>query len=271
MKSALAQHLRSRAAIALLACVWSWCASAQSIPVRHVEGTNHGFRELRSEDGHILASGDLVQVAHGDQVTACLLFKFKDGSTDDETTVFSQRGSLHLITDRHIQKGPFFPHPMDVLIDARSRTITIQSTGKDGKEETHTDHLELPPDLANGLVSLIVKNMRSDAPETKVSLLVATPKQRLIKLAISSDGDEPFSVAGSMRKAEHYEIKIELGAVAGVVAPIIGKQPPDIEIWTIGGQAPTFLKENGPIYSGGPMLTIQQVSPTWPDRPRSGN
>jgi hypothetical protein len=46
---------------------------------------------------------------------------------------------------------------------------------------------------------------------------------------------------------------------------MIGKQPPNIQIWIIGGQAPCFLKETGPLYQDGPVTTIQLASPTWPD------
>jgi len=270
MKSFLAQRLRSWSLIAMLVCAWLPGAQAELIPVRHAKGTIHGFLELRSDDGRLLASGDIVQVVHGNQVTAHILFNFKDGSIDDETTVFSQHRTFHLITYHHVQKGPSFPHPMDLLIDSRSGQVTVRSTGKDGKEEVKTDHLGLPPDLANGMVPLVVENMGLDAPETQVSLLVATPKPRLVKLVISSHGEETFSVVGSPRKAIHFEIKIELGGVAGVVAPLIGKEPPNIQLWIIGGQAPTFVREQGPIYPEGPMMTIQLASPVWPDSPKSG-
>jgi len=269
----------------MLVCAWRPSAQAQPIPaqaqpmraqaqpmrVSHMQGTIHGFLELRSQDGRVLASGDSVQVVHGDQVTSHTLFSFKDGSIDDETTVFSQHRTLRLITDHHIQKGPSFPHPMDVLIDSRSGQVTVRSTGKDGKEEVRADHLRLPPDLANGMVPLVIENLGAGAPEIKVSMLVAAPKPRLVKLAMSYRGEETCSVAGSPRKVIHYEIKIDLGGVAGVVAPIIGKEPPDIQLWTIGGQAPTFVREQGPIYPEGPMMTIQLASPVWPDSPKSGD
>ncbi len=257
--------------IALLFCFSQSGASADPIPVRYANGTIHGFLELLSEDGHVLASGDLVQVAHGSQVTTRLLFHFKDGSIDDETTVFSQHRDIKLISDHHIQKGPFFPHPIDVMIDARSGKVTVSSTGKDGKEEVKTSQLHLPPDLANGIVSTIIQNIPAGATETKVPLLAATPSLRLVTLSISSRGEESFSLAGSPRKAIHYEVKIELGGVAGIVAPMIGKQPPNIELWIIGGEAPCFLREVGPIYPDGPIYTIQLASPTWPESQQSGN
>jgi hypothetical protein len=159
---------------------------------------------------------------------------------------------------------------MDLLVDARSGQITARTTGRDGKEEVKTEHLNMPADLANGMVSMIVTNLRSGAAQTTVPMVVTTPKPRLVKLVISSLGDETFSIGGSPRKAIHYEIKIEIGGIAGMVAPLVGKAPPNIELWIVGGQAPTFLKEQGPTYEDGPILTIEQTSAVWPDAPKAG-
>ncbi|MEA2541971.1 MAG: hypothetical protein QOH35_3337 [Acidobacteriaceae bacterium] len=238
--------------------------------MRHMEGTVHGFLVLRSTEGRVLAVGDLFQVVRRDRVTSRLLFRFKDGSVDDETAVFSQRANFQLITDHHIQKGPSFPQPMDLSIDVPSGQITVRSTGKDGKEEVKSEHMDLPPDLANGLILVIAKNIQPETAETKVSMVVASPKPRLVKIAISPHGEESFSLAGSHRKAMHFVLKIELGGVAGIVAPLIGKAPPQIQIWIIGGIAPAFVREEGPLYQGGPIWTIQLTSPVWPDLPRSG-
>ena len=270
MKTSVGRRLLSWSLITLLLCTWQPGASAAPVPVRFINGTVHGFLELRSQDGHVIASGDLVQATRGSEVTTRLLFTFKDGSVDDETTVFTQRHNFQLITDHHIQKGPFFPHPIDLMIDARSGQVTVRSTGKDGKEEVKTDHIQLPPDLANGMVSTLIQNIRPETPETRVSILAATPKLRLVTLSISPRGEETFSLAGASRKAIHYEIRIDLGGVSGMVAPMIGMQPPNIQLWIIGGPAPSFLREQGPIYPDGPVFTIQLASPTWPEPEKSG-
>jgi hypothetical protein len=270
MNGSPAERLRCWSFFALLICVLQPGVSAETIPVRHVEGTVHGFLALRTKEGRVLAVGDLFQVVRGDRVTSRLLFRFKDGSIDDETTVFTQRGSFQLITDHHIQKGPSFPQPMDLSIDVRSSMVTVRSTGKNGKEEVTTEHMDLPPDLVNGMVLSISKNILPETPETKVSMVVATPKPRLVKVAISPHGEVPFSLVGSQRKAMRFVLKIELGGVAGVVAPLIGKAPPEVQIWIIGGRAPAFVREEGPLYQGGPVWTIQLTSPVWPDLPHSG-
>lgn len=262
--------IRYRPLITTLLCACGLSVPAEPVPVRHLQGTIHAFLELRSEDGRVLAAGDLVQVAHGAQVTSRTLFHFKDGSVDDETTVYSQRRNLQLISDHHIQKGPFFPHPIDVLIDCRSSQVTVRTPGKDGKEEVKTDHLDLPPELANGMVPLVLENLPPDGAGTTVPMLVVAPRPRVVKLVVSTRGKENFSVVDSPHPAIHYEIKIELGGLPGVVAPLIGKQPPDIQAWVVGGQAPTFLREQGPLYPDGPITTIELASPVWPDSSMSG-
>jgi hypothetical protein len=115
----------------------------------------------------------------------------------------------------------------------------------------------------------VLENLSPSATGATVSMLVATPKPRIVKLEVSSRGEEPFSVVGSTHQAKHYEIKIDLGGVAGVVAPLVGKQPPNIHAWVIGGQAPTFIREVGPMYSEGPVMTIELASPVWPDPAKS--
>jgi hypothetical protein len=238
-------------------------APAEIIPVRHIAGTVHGYLVQKAEDGHIVAAGDSVQVSHGDQVILRTTFTYKDGSVDDETTVFSQRGTFHLISDHHVQRGPFFSHPTDLLIDARTGQVTTHATGKDGKDEVHTAHMTLPADLANGMVSQIVGSLKAHTQTATVSLLVTAPKPRIVKLVISPVGEDNFSIAGVSKKALHYQIKILIGGVVGLVAPLVGKAPPDIDLWVVGGDAPTFLREKGPTFQDGPMLTIELVSPDW--------
>jgi hypothetical protein len=253
--------------MAILLWGLQFSAPAESVAAHHLEGTIHGDRMLMTEDGHVAAVGDLLQVVHGDRVTAHMVFHFKDKSIDDETTVFSQRGNFQLLSYHQIQKGPFFPHPIDLSIDARSGDVVVKSTGKDGKEEVSTEHMNLPPDLCNGMLVTIAKNLRVDESEQDVSMVVATPKPRLVKLAISPKGEEPFSLAGFERKALHYEIKIELGGAAGVVAPLIGKQPPNIQVWIEGGQIPGFVGEEGPICQDGLIVSILQTAPASPAAP----
>ena len=236
---------------------------AAPIAVHHPEGTLHGFLSLSTEEGQILADGDLVEIVRGDRVSTHLTFHFKDGSVDDETAVYTQRGFFKLILDHHVQRGPYFPHPLDMTIDVAKGIVTTRSVGKDGKEETATDRMKMPADLYNGLVTPVVKNVSPDAGETKVSMIVSTPKPRLVTLNIMPQTPETFYRAGFAHKSSVFEIKIELGGIAGVIAPVIGKQPPNIFMSIEAGEVPAFLRESGPLFEGGDVLRISLIGPTW--------
>jgi hypothetical protein len=236
---------------------------AAPVPVRYTEGLVHGFLRLSSMEGEPLAHGDLTQVSANNRVTTRLMFKFKDGSVRDETAVFSQRGSFQLLSYHLIQKGPSFQPPMEMSFNNAS-AVTVRYTDDDGKQKTVTDRLPMPPDVANGIIFTLLKNLRPGGPLPTVSMVATTPKPRLVKLEISPQGEEPFSVGGAECKAMHYVIKVDIGGVKGLIAPLVGKQPPDVHVWILGGEAPAFVKTEGPLYYGGPSWRIELASPVWP-------
>jgi len=238
--------------------------SASPVEVRYKEGLIHGFLVLSTIDGNPIAEGDLAQLVHGDRVTSQLVFRFKDGSRQEETTVFSQRANFRLISYHLVQKGPAFKHATEVTVTAATGQVTVRYTEDDGKEKVEKQHLALPPDLANGLVPTLLKNLPSGATQAEFSMLVAAPKPRVVKLMITADGTEPFSLVGSGREANRYVVKVDIGGLAGAVAPILGKQPPDSHVWILRGEAPTFVKSETLSYMGGPMWLVELVSPVWP-------
>jgi hypothetical protein len=95
-------------------------------------------------------------------------------------------------------------------------------------------------------------------------MVAATPKPRLVKLLITPGSEDPFSVGGTRRKATRFTVKVQIGGVAGLVAPLVGKQPPDTYVWILGGEAPAFVKSEGPLSMGGPVWRLELVSPVWP-------
>jgi hypothetical protein len=253
------------AALAFAAAALSCPASilAEPVTVRYAEGLVHGFLSLRALDGTLVANGDLIQVARGDRVTARLIFRFKDGSLSDETAVFSQRGHFRLLSSHLVQKGPTFKTPLEATIDGVSGQVTVRYVD-DGKQKVEAEHLQLPPDLANGMILTLLKNVRPSAPPASLSMVAYTPKPRLVKLALSVAGEDRFTTNGSARKATHYVVKIEIGGLSGLIAPLVGKQPPDSHVWVLGGDAPAFVKSEAPMFLGGPVWRIELVSPTWP-------
>lgn len=238
------------------------CARAEMVKVKYVEGTQKGYLALRTEDGKRIGTGELSQVVEGDRVQIRLVYRFLDGSIDDERCVFTQKGTFRVVTDHHIQKGPSFPKPLDLFIDAAKGQVTTKSE-KDGKLVSETKSMDLPEDLANGSILTLLKDVDPNVLSLKVGFVGAAPKPRLVKLDITGTGDDTFRVGSLTRKARCFLIKTDIGCVAGVIAPVVGKQPGDIRVWIEQGKAHAFIRQEGPFYQGGPVWITETAAPTW--------
>jgi hypothetical protein len=236
----------------------------EPIAVRYAEGEIHGFLTLKTLDGAIIADGDSTQATHGGAVTSRLVFHFKDGSLQDETTVFSQTGNFHILSDHLVQKGPAFKRQMDVSVNGSTGLVAVRYAESDGNQKAVTDCLELPPNLANGIVPVLLKNMAPGAQSATASMVVAAPKPQLVKLAISAEGEDWFLTGGARHKATRYVVKVDIGGVRGVVAPLVGKQPLDTRVWILDGSPPAFVKSEGPFCDGCPIWRTELVSPVGP-------
>ena len=239
-------------------------ARAESVTVRRAEGLVHGFLALRTLDGTTIADGDLVQVASGKTVTTRLTFRFKDGSLHDETTVYTQRRTFRLVSDHLVQKGPAFKMQLEARIDARSGRVHVRSQEEGEKEKTYDERLDLPADVANGLILTLLKNIPPEVPKTTVSFVAISPKPRLVKLEITPAGEERFATGGMGRKAMRFVAKVDIPGLPGVVATILDKTPPDSHVWILEGDGPAFVKSESPFFPDAPLWRIELVSPVWP-------
>jgi hypothetical protein len=254
---------RAWAAVALV--LLGETLAAAPVRVRFREGLVHGFLALRTLDGKTIADGDLYQTPNGDTVTSKLAFRFRDGSYQEETAVFTQGREFRLVSDHLVQKGPAFPRALDMTIDARGHVVVRYAD--DGREKVEDERMELPPDLANGLVLTLLKNLPADGPPIEVGMVAPTPKPRLVTLQISRGGQDGLRIGGTRRRAIRYVVDVHIGGVTGALAHVMGKDPPDTQVWILGGEAPAFLRSEGPMFADGPIWRIDLVSPTFPAAP----
>jgi hypothetical protein len=225
----------------LLVClVQATAILAEPLAVRYIEGETHGFLVLRTMDGKRLADGDLRQFVKGDRVTSQVSFQFKDGSLYEDTAVFTQRREFQLVTDHLVQKGPSFKEAMDMFTDVPK----YQGNGSldaHGKTKEASQQMELPSDLANGMVFTLLKNIEPTPHPTTLSMVVGTPKPRIVKLEITPVDEEPFLVGDSKRKALHYDVHVKIEGVVGLAAQAARKQPPDTHAWILHDEAPVMV------------------------------
>jgi hypothetical protein len=234
----------------LLSSATAW---SEPVSVRFTEGVTRAFPVVRSLTGQTLAVGDFVQVARDDRVETRLTFRFKDGSLQDETVVFSQRDVFTLQSYRLVQRGPSFPETLEASVERSSGRYAVRYRGDDDSpEEVLEGKLDLPNDAYNGMLSMIVKNLPAGAGQT-VSLIAFTPKPRMVTLRVTPSPDEHVIINGSPMQAAPYVIRPDLGFFASLLLFDL----PSLRCWIVRGDAPAFLKAEGPLYFMGPVWRIE--------------
>ena len=228
-------------------------ALAEPIAVKYTEGVARGFPVLRSLGGEKLAQGELIQVPRsGDVVESRLVFRFRDGSLYDERVVFAQRQVFTLLSYSIVQKGPSFPESVEASVDRASGRYTVRYRGdEDSPEETVTGHFELPPDVYNGLLSTLMKNLPAGSPAT-VQIVTFTPRPRLVTMLLRPAAEDPMQVNDAAVIATRFVVRPQLGLFASLLVADI----PDVKCWIAGGEAPAFLRFEGPLYFMGPIWRI---------------
>ena len=251
-----------------LSATLSSSATAEPIPVRKTEGVVHGFLVLRSLEGEVLADGDLIQVPRQGRIESRLTFRFRDGSLHDEQVTFSQERAFLLESYHLVQKGPSFPKPLEATLERAENRFEVRHRVEDGAELSVLEgRIELPRDVYNGMFFTLLKNVEADAAKRTVSMVAFTPDPRVVSLELSSQGEEPFSIVDTTRRAVHYLLNIEVSGFTGLLAKLFGKDPPPLHTWMLPGEAPTFVRFRGFLYQGGPVWSIELASPAWPSEP----
>jgi hypothetical protein len=238
--------------------------AAAPVAVRFVEGATHGFLGLRTVNGVLIASGELIQVDRGGRVESRMVFHFKDGSVFDETVVFTQQRVFAIQTYHLVQRGPVFTEDTEISLERTGKYSVKTKSHKGGREEVLNGTLDLPPDVCNGIVLTVAKNLPKGASET-VHLVTFTPAPRIIQLEVVPAGEHKVLVGELARTAIHFVLKPQLGTWLKFFATVLGRVPPDYHAWIITDEVPAFVRFEGPLYTTGPVWRIELTSPHWPD------
>jgi hypothetical protein len=236
-------------------------AAAEPVAVRYPETITHAFLTLRGANDDVIAYGELVQApVKGQRMQSRLVFRFKDGSLWEETATFTQQKVFRVMSYHHIERGPSFPASTEATFDRDAGRFRAKVDDKtdDGK-------IDMPEDLHNGITMAILKNL-TPATAAAGHMFAFTPKPYLLDTELRAEGEDKFFVGDVARTATRYLVKMELRGFTGVVASIMGKDPPDLCYWITTGAAPGFVKLEGPMYLKGPRWRIELTGPRWPER-----
>ena len=124
-----------------------------------------------------------------------------------------KRGKFRLVSDQVVQQGPSFKQQSESWIDVETAKITVRTSEK-GKDKTTTEHLDLPEDVSNGLLFVLLKNVDPSA-ETTVSFVVASTKPRVVKWNIVPGPEKTIKIGWMRLRARHYIVKTKIEGRAG--------------------------------------------------------
>jgi hypothetical protein len=230
---------------------------AEPVAVRFHEGAAHGFVVLRGERGEALAHGEMVQTKQAEGMQSRLIFRFADGSLYDEIVTFSQTRVFRLLSYKLIQKGSSFAEASEVSFDRSGRYRVLI-----GNDEPVEGSLEVPDDVHNGMTGMLLRNLASGA-SAKGHIVAFTPKPRLLSSTMRPEDEDRYFVGDAVRTATRYLVTMEVGGLTGLVASVLGKDPPDSRFWISTGPVPAFLKFQGAIFMKGPTWRIELSAPRW--------
>lgn len=252
-------------AVGLLASLPAWIAAATAAPVtvRLPEGNTRGLLVVRSADGATIAHGELRQKPAPGLIESSLILDFKDGSHREEIVVFSQNKTFRLESYRLVERGPSFP-ATDVSFDRKSGQFKARTQDRKGAEEqVASGALEMPADLYNGMALVLLKNL-AEGERASGQMAVFTPKPRLIKMDLSPEGTEKVRSGSNALTVRRYLVKLEVGGLTGLIASLIGKDPPDSRYWLVTGEVPGFARFEGAMFLNGPVWRIEMTVVEWP-------
>lgn len=228
------------------------------IPVRHPEGTVHGFLSLSTEAGSLLAHGDLLQTGHNGTIKLRMVFRFADSSYFEETTTFTQDRVFSLRSYHLVQRGPAFARDLDAALQAGGQYLVTTREHDGGDTKRYTGSVDWPSDVSNGLVITVLKNLAPQDTQT-VHIVAFTPEPRLVRLELTPT--RQLTVLHGVREtAIEYTLKPQLGALVGLFARLLGKVGPDSRVWIVTEDVPAFVRFTGPLYTG-PVWRIELSTP----------
>jgi len=231
----------------------------EAVTVRWTEGTVHGFVELRTQSGTVLAHGDLLQIPHDSDIESRLVFHFTDSSDFRETVTFSQHGVFRLETYHLVQTGKAFSADLAVTLSGNGDYVVKSTSHKDGKEKQYTGRLDLPSDTYNGMIPIIGKNVDRKAGRT-VHIVAFTPKPIVLPLAFMPSATERITLGNHSESTVRFTLKPKLNALQRVGAALKRQTPPDSYLWIVTDEVPAFVRFEGPLYSG-PVWRVELTSP----------
>jgi hypothetical protein len=152
---------------------------------------------------------------------------------------------------------------VEQTFDRKTQQYHVRQRGPDDKEDVvASGELEMPPDLYNGMALILLKNLPAGGSVT-ARVVAFTPKPRLLTMRLHPEGEDMVWLGETPKRVVRHLVNLEVGGLAGVVASVVGKEPPDLRYWIAPGEVPAFVRFQGAMFLNGPVWRIDMASPRW--------
>jgi hypothetical protein len=111
------------------------------------------------------------------------------------------------------------------------------------------------------MIPVIAKNLDSGGAE--VHVVAFTPAPMLVELEMRPEEETAVLLGDGSRPVVHYVLDPDLGFLKGILADLTGRSPPDNHLWLATGDAPAFVRFEGPLFVEGPPWRIELTVPRW--------
>ena len=122
---------------------------------------------------------------------------------------------------------------------------SARTRSREGKEASSQGALDVPGDLANGMLGLVLRNLPTGRSES-VQIVAFTPEPRFLDVLLGPAAEAPVLTGGVQRSASLFVLKPKLRGIARLLAPLIGKEPPTLRYWISGARLRPSSGSRGP-------------------------
>ena len=252
---------RALSSAVLLAAMLAAPAAARDaeepIKLAYLEGDLGGFSNILDKDGkEIIGVVTYTQQRKGDTLEAKRVAWFKDGSSDEDTTVAKVGKTLRTLRGQSIIRDPSGETIVDMRVDvAQGRVWGFYGQGKDRTE--FDDRGKIPIGTYFGaLVNLVLKNFDANVEGGKVVFhtIVPTPSPRQIDMEVTRGESSKLDRAGHAVPVADYLMRV---TVNPVLNPVVRMFAPETHFFQTPDSPPSLARFAGPRNYAGQEIRIE--------------
>ena len=111
----------------------------------------------------------------------------------------------------------------------------------------------------------MLNNLPKGTGET-VSILIFTPKPKVVPLHLTFVSDQALRIGGRSIKVKQYAFEPELGIFQTILGKVFGKLPLYFryDCWILDDDVPGFVRFDGRLQVKAPVMRIEMTSPRLP-------